>query len=156
MAHQSGLVRFLPTATILIFFVLLPAIILYSSRTLRGGAELFPIAMSVLMLAFMFCRTALRSMGGKSWTCAAKDAAISGTKLACCAAILFLFIPLAEHAGFYIASFVFILIGYIAFSSRLSVRDAAYALVTASVFTIGTHKIFYGILHILTPAGSLW
>jgi hypothetical protein len=156
MAHQSGLVRFLPTATILIFFVLLPAIILYSSRTLRGGAELFPIAMSVLMLAFMLCRTVRRSMGKQSRAGIAEGAAISGTKLACCAVILSLFIPLAGHVGFYAASFVFILIGYIAFSSRLSVRDAAYAFVTASVFTMGTHKIFYDILHILTPTGSLW
>jgi hypothetical protein len=146
----------LPTATILVFFVLLPAIILYGSRTLRGGAELFPITVSVLLLVFMFCRTALRSMGGKSWAGAAEGAAISGTKLACCAAILFLFIPLAEHVGFYPTSFAFILIGYVAFSPRLSARDAAYALVTASVFTIGTNKIFYDILHILTPTGSLW
>ena len=155
MSHHFGLVRILPAATVIVFFVLLPIIILYGSRTLRGGAELFPIALSGLMLACMLCRTVLRCVE-KKISAKADGATVSGAKLAGCVVVLFLFIPLAEHTGFYAASFIFIIIGYLAFLLRRSARDVAYAIVTASVFTIGTKMIFYDLLHIMTPTGLLW
>lgn len=157
MSQPSRFVEWLPAGVVVLLLGVVPLVFLWSSRELSSGAEVMPVGMSLLML-FCLARSFLKNRRGRRFWRSAKaaDTTLTFPRLVLVAVGLFLFTPLAEVLGFYASGFVYIVAGYLAFARTITLRAAAWALVTAACFTVCAWYVFYKVLTIMTPTGVLF
>lgn len=155
MPKDSILARYIHTGVAMLLMGGVPLIFIISSLNLQGGADIFPLLMSGIML---FC-------GAMSFYCKFRrkeplanqsPPAFSFPRLLLLSVLLFCFIPLAEYVGFYAISFVYIAAGFLYLSGRPDKKNIAQALALAVIFVIAERLIFYDLLTILTPTGVLF
>lgn len=155
MPKESLLARYIHTGVAVLLMGGVPVIFIFSSLNLQGGADIFPLLMSGIML---FC-------GAMSFYCkfrrreplaSQSPPAISFPRLVLLSVILFCFIPLAEYIGFYAVSFFYIAAGFLYLSGRPGKKNLVQALALAAIFVVAERLIFYDLLTILTPTGILF
>lgn len=156
MAQQSRFAHWMPTGVVALVMVGVPLTFLWSSRTLSSGAEILPVAVSLIMLLCAGLSLLSRLRARAPWEGSRNIAGASLPRIAVIAAALFLFTPLAEWAGFYAVSFVTVVVGYLAFARSWKPHTVLPALLTATVFTGCAWALFYKVLLILTPRGFLF
>ena len=155
MSKNSLLKKYLNVGGAVFLTVIIPVIFLVSSLDLVGGAGLFPILMSVIMLlcgAMSFFKKVRKGdiLG------APLQIDISFPKLLALTVLLFLFIPMSEFLGFYATNFIYIVAGFLFLVGGLSRKAVLQAIIVASAFVLTEKLIFYDLLTILTPIGILF
>ncbi|MGE9985605.1 hypothetical protein [Desulfovibrio sp. SGI.169] len=140
----------LQLVVVAVFMIGLPLAFLLSSRELSGGAEIMPMAMGGVMIL-----TALASLRGRL-RCPAAAAAFPALKALGVGAALLLFPAAASLLGFYTASWLLVVGGFLLFTGRVSLKATLQGALTASIFCTAAWALFYHVFVIQTPKGLFY
>jgi hypothetical protein len=134
--------------------VVIPFVFIAGSMDLAGGAGLFPLCMSGLMLLCGAMSLHAR-LGKRDASDGAPRTHFSVLRLLSLTLVLFLFIPLSETLGFYVTNFIYIVAGFLFLAGSVTGKYLIQAILLAGIFVLAEKLIFYDLLAVLTPAGML-
>lgn len=155
MSKNSSFAKYLSIGGAVFLTIVIPAVFFANSMDLVGGAEIFPMLMSGIML---FC-------GAMSFYGKFREGDVLGNpiqvvvsfpKFLIIASILLLFIPMVEFLGFYSTNFIYIVAGFLFLTGGVSRKYFSQAVAVAGLFVLVEKLIFYDLLTILTPTGLLF